>query len=812
MKVSLNWIRDYVDLPDDICPDKLSYDLTMTTVEVEGYQIQSDSFQHMVVGKVVELKAHPNADRLAIAMTAVEGGDIKEIVCGGSNLTPGQLVAVAAPGARVRWHGEGDLVELGEAKIRGVRSYGMICAANEIGLADLFPLKDAKEILDLSHLEIEAGTPLASALGLNDTIFDIDNKSLTNRPDLWGHYGIAREIAAIYSLPLKSLPDFDLTADNQELTVEVAAPDLCHRYIGTLVRDVSNPPSPLWMQTRLMNVGQRPIDLLVDLTNYVMFALGQPTHVFDLRTVPDATIYVRRAQPDETLTLLDDSVVELSEEMLVIADKNEASALGGIMGGKSSGVSADTSAFILEVAKFEPVQIRRTASRIGARTEGSMRHEKGIDAERVETTTKLFLSLLKEVQPAAQIACCTDQYPTPQKPVEVVVDRTFINARIGLELSTDAIVDLLSRLGLAVDAANDSFTVDVPAWRATGDISLPEDIVEEVARLYGYDNLDFVAPPVTLVNAVKQPRYELERRLKEHLAHTCGMHEIFSYPWVEEKYWKAARLPVENALALHDAPSPTSRYLQTSLIPHMLAGVERNLKYFCEFGLFELARTYTGDSSAAWSVDHEKLPVQPKMLSAVVTDSSAQTAFLKLKGILTSLFTSLPMETPEFAVTTELPAWSAKGAGLSIVLRSEVIGHLAVVAPATINKLGLERIYLAAFELNASNLIPLSATHYDFSSLPKYPVVHYDLALIFDDNTPWQEIHTLVAKTDPLIKSVQFVDEYRGEQIDSGKKSLAFQITLADESATLTSEEVQEVIDQVLNRVNSKLGGTLRDR
>ena len=295
MKVSLNWIKDYVDLPQDMDLTRLAYDLTMSTVEVEGAEDLARRFDHMLVGRIVEVCPHPNADKLQICRTDIGGGDIRDIVCGGTNVRPGMKVAVAAPGAMCRWHGEGEPVEIKEAKLRGVKSYGMICGAAEIGLGDLFPTTEEAHILDLSDFDAAAGTPIADALDLHDIILEIDNKSMTNRPDLWGHYGIARELAALYDLPLKQLPPFTCDAGADGLTVTVEDTERCPRYIGAAVEGLSVKPAPFRMQSRIWRVGMRPINALVDITNYVMLATGQPTHAFDSDNIA-GHIIVRRAK------------------------------------------------------------------------------------------------------------------------------------------------------------------------------------------------------------------------------------------------------------------------------------------------------------------------------------------------------------------------------------------------------------------------------------------------------------------------------------------------------------------------------------
>ncbi|MBR0303305.1 MAG: phenylalanine--tRNA ligase subunit beta, partial [Clostridia bacterium] len=351
MKLSLDWIKDFVALPDDIDMKRLAYDLTMSTVEVEGVEELARRFDGIVVGEIKEVLPHPNADKLRICKTDIGSGEIKEIVCGGSNLEAGMKVVVACPGAMVRWHGEGEPVEIKNAKLRGVESFGMICASVEVGMDELFPASDDHEIMDITSCGAPAGTPIAEAFGFDDYILEIDNKSMTNRPDLWGHYGIARELAALYDLELSPIPKY-VPATDAPFDVRIADPERCPRYIGSRIEGLSVKPAPFKMQSRLWRVGLRPINALVDVTNYVMLAVGQPTHVFDANHIIDH-IEVRHAKEGEGLLLLNDKELALNTDDLVIADAEGAVALAGVMGGAKDSVLPDTTSVILEVANFE---------------------------------------------------------------------------------------------------------------------------------------------------------------------------------------------------------------------------------------------------------------------------------------------------------------------------------------------------------------------------------------------------------------------------------------------------------------------------
>lgn len=494
MKVSLNWIRDYVQLPADADLKKLAYDLTMSTVEVEDATDLGASFHDMVVGVINTIEQHPNADKLKVCKTDI-GGRVEDIVCGGSNLREGMKVAVALPGAMCKWHGEGDLVEIKKSKLRGVDSYGMICGAVEIGLADLFPTKEEAHILDLSDFDAPAGTPLADALDLNDIILEIDNKSMTNRPDLWGHYGIAREIAALYDLPMTQFPHFDRNVENTSgfhVTVEDA--ERCPRMTGTQIENVCVKPAPYWMQVRIWKTGMRPINALVDITNYVMLATGQPSHAYDSDHIA-GHIIVRRAKAGETLTLLNGKELPLSTDDLTIADDAGIVGLAGVMGGAKDSILPTTSKVILEIANFQAAGIRRTALRYDNRTEASARYEKAIDPERCDQAFDLSMQLFSQLYPEMKVTGLVDQYPEHLKPAEIDVALSWLERRLGKRLSPDEIKHKMELLGYSITFNGDNMHVVVPTWRSTGDVSIQADIMEEVARMYGYEN--FEAEPIT---------------------------------------------------------------------------------------------------------------------------------------------------------------------------------------------------------------------------------------------------------------------------------------------------------------------------
>ena len=812
MKISLNWIKEYVSLPPDLTTDQIRTALTISTVEVEDAEDISEKFENMIVGPIVKIAKHPDADRLSLVDVELGPHGIRTLVCGGSNLKSGIKVAVALPGARVLPPGQKEYVTIKAAKVRGVESHGMIAASSEIGLVDIFPMTDSHEILDLTpHTDSPAGTTLATALRLDDTILTIDNKSLTNRPDLWGHYGIARELSAIFDAPLKPLPTVELPpANDAKLKVEIEDTSACMRYIGVLFDGMEKRPTPFEIRKMLFFVGQRPINLLVDLTNYVMFLVGQPMHVFDYDSIQGKGIVVRRSRPGESLQLLDGKSYELTEADLAICDDVQPLAIAGIMGGEPSGVTENSSGILLESATFEPIGIRRTASRHKLRSESSIRFEKGIDAARARQAIDLFLTLLRQVEPSVKLRASADCYPVKDRPVTVTVSRGFIVSRIGKELSTSRICERLMSLGFKTEESNDTISVVVPSWRSTGDVSIPEDLVEEVARLIGYDNLGFVPPKVELTKAVLQPEFDLVRAVREYLALSTGMNEIVTYPWVEENLLKAAGIDPAECLSLFAPSSENARFLRPSLVPAMLSALERNIRFFSRFSIFEVARVFLSSSKYPESGKGEQLPGQPNQLAGAVAGPDEREIYFRAKGILEGLFKSLRFPRIEFRSGKDPAAWAALGTDLSIHCGPDCLGRLALLSPAAALQIGLEKSHAAVFELDLPVLQRVPRLPVVYRKLPQFPVVEFDLAMIFNESVSWADISKVLATTDPLISEFRFLDEYHGSQIPNNKKSIAFQLVLLDPNATLTSERASAVANKAVVRLSEEIGAELR--
>lgn len=814
MKVSLNWIRDYVKLPADADLKKLAFDLTMSTVEVEDAVDLGASFHDMVVGVINTIEQHPNADKLKVCKTDIGGGRVEDIVCGGSNLREGMKVAVALPGSVCRWHGEGEPVEIKKSKLRGVDSYGMICGAVEIGLESLFPSTEEAHILDLSEFDAPAGTPLAEALDLNDIILEIDNKSMTNRPDLWGHYGIAREIAALYDLPMVEFPRFDRNVENTSgfhVTLEDA--ERCPRITGTQIENVSVKASPYWMQNRIWKVGMRPINALVDITNYVMLATGQPSHAYDSDHIA-GHIIVRRAGEGEVLTLLNGKELPLSTDDLVIADDAGVVGLAGVMGGAKDSILSTTHRVILEIANFDAKGIRRTALRYDNRTEASARYEKAIDPERCDQAFDLSMQLFRELYPEMQVTGLVDQYPQHLKQAEIDVALSWLERRLGKRLPPEEIKHKMELLGYTITFSGDNMHVVVPTWRSTGDVSIQADIMEEVARMYGYEN--FEAEPITTSfdGAINQLDKDLERHIKEYLAIRCGMQEVFNYPWMDEQFVNAVLQSTDGILYLSTPPSPAEKYIRSSLLPNLCKDVVKNERYYSEFAIFETAQVFRDENYTSPYDEREKLPSQRKNVAGAFAAAGKDITalFRKAKGVIEMMPRYTHMEGFTFK-QVEKPVWADNVVWLNIYLGDEKVGDLALLAKKVSMACGIKNLNVMLFEIDQDALKPFKSRTNIFTHMPEYPMTDYDISMLLDGEVQWKDVaQTIGGVKSELLHGAAFVDEYRGKQVPEGKKSMTVRLTIGAKDKTLTSTEIEEAASNVLKKLVKRFGAELRSK
>lgn len=820
MKISVNWLRDFVHIPAGTDLKDLAHTFTLHTAEVEHTEDLAALFDNIVVGQIKKIEPHPDADKLKIARTdvgaAAGNGGFLQIVCGGPNIAEGMYVAVALKGARVRWHGQGDLVTMENAKIRGVESFGMICAGEEIGLA---PTPDG--ILDLSTIkpgdngEYKVGQPLAQALNLNDFIFEIDNKSITHRPDLWGHYGIARELAAITGEKLRT-PDtkVDYSASEESknvLTVSVENKKLCPRYIGVLVENVKIEPSPAWMQKRLETVGYRPISNIVDATNYVMAELGQPMHAFDADKIKGG-IVVRTAENKEEIITLDGAARTLTKDMLVIADHENPIAIAGVMGGASSEISNSTTRVILESANFHPASVRKTSTKLGLRTEAVQRFEKSLDPVLAETAMDRLCELILQICPQARIVSPkVDISSFSTKPLTTKLDMDRLRAKIGKDISAEETIRILESLEFKIIKTFGGKTVkklevEIPSFRATKDVSMEDDLVEEIARIHGYENITPLLPELPARLPEENTERVLKHRARQIMSYGLGFTEVYNYSFYSKKEIEKALLPEELHEKVENYLSEEQTHMRISLVPNMLKNVAENLKSFPEFKIYEIGRTYRNLQ--------EYFPIEEKFICGMVVESGKKTGevFYDAKGALEKLLsyynnTSFEMRKGESHCPCAHPAkyasWYDKATG-------EEIARVYELHPLVAKNFDLENARIGVFEVNFTLLAAKGFKQSKYRPLAKYPEINFDVSVIVDKKTEIGALENLIRKADrALIRAVSLFDLYAGTSIGEDRKAAAFKITLQSDDRTLTDEEMKRVQQQIFKNLQEN-GGQIR--
>ena len=613
---------------------------------------------------------------------------------------------------------------------------------------------------------------------------------------------------------MKTFPHFDRNVENTAgFRVTVEDTERCPRYLSAQIEGLSVKAAPYQMQSRIWRVGMRPINALVDITNYVMLATGQPTHAFDSDHIAGHVI-VRRAGEGEKLLLLNGKELTMTSDDLTIADDAGVVGLAGVMGGAKDSILPTTSKVILEIANFQAAGIRRTALRYDNRTEASARYEKAIDPERCDQAFDLSMQLFRELYPEMQVTGLADQYPVPLKKAEIDVALSWLERRLGKVLTPDDVAAKLEPLGFQLSFDGDNMHVVVPTWRSTGDVSIKADIMEEVARMYGYEN--FEAEPITTSfdGAINQLDKDLERHIKEYLAVRCGMQEIFSYPWMEESYVNAILQSTDGILALSTPPSPSERFIRASLLPNLCRAVAKNERYYGDFAIFETAQVFRDENYTAPYDEREKLPSQRKNVAGAFVSAGKDVTglFRRAKGVVEMMPRYTHMEPYSFRQVSK-PVWADEVVWLNIYLGEEYIGDLALLSKRVSMACGIKNVNVMLFQLDQDALIPLRSRTNSFRHLAEYPMTDYDISLLLDGQVKWADVaQTIGGIKNPLLHGAAFVDEYRGKQVPEGKKSLTARLTIGSAEKTLTSAEIEEVANSVLKKLAKRFGAELRSR
>ncbi|MFH1089735.1 MAG: phenylalanine--tRNA ligase subunit beta [Candidatus Uhrbacteria bacterium] len=817
MLLSKKWLQDFVEIPANLSDQDLAERISACTVEVEEIVSQAGPLEKIVVGKILSVNPHPNADKLRVCevnLGTIDDAPV-QIVCGGSNLSDGMKVAVATVGAKVKWHGEGELVEIAPTKLRGVDSFGMICSANEIGLAT--GQEGEKEIVDLSYLEVEPGTSLAEALNLDDTIFDVDNKSLTNRPDLFGHHGMAREISALLSTKFSEFVPKKMSGGKGfSLSVNVEDPELCPRYMGVVIDGLKVAPSPDWLQKRLFAVGMRPINNLVDVTNYVMLEIGQSLHAFDASKLENSgrkektvEIVVKRATDKEKFKTLDGQEHELNSDVLMICDGKKPVTMAGIMGGQNSEIDENTTTVFLESANFNSACIRKTSQKLGLRTEASLRYEKSLDPNLAELALARTLELIFELVPSAKIVSPivdASNFELNQGPIVLSIKK--LNSKLGFEIDLKEAVGILERLGFEVKEKADELLVKIPSWRATKDISIAEDLIEEIARVYGYEKIVSSLPTAAVVSPIKDPVRELSRKVRHILAERFLSTETYNYSFVSPVTLLRMKEELKDYIELANPVSKERPYLRRCLATNLLENVEKNQKFSDTVSLFEVGCRYISELPGEESGEGKVLPRQDNWLGLAFSKKGDSQPFREVKralgGLLEELGYDFELKAPE-----EKFAWGHPSRLAEIFVADKIVGYLSEVDPGVATDLGLDS-RTAVGEINLTHLATLPVPEKKYEKIPEFPDVKRDLAFIVARSTEYSVLEKSLQKVSELLHNIELFDIYQGKGIDPDKKSVAIHLTFRATDRTLSSEEVGVEMEKLVTVINDEFSGIIR--
>lgn len=793
---SYNWLKYYVDLKG-IAPEEFASRVSLSSQGVEQLIPQGKDLEKIVVGKILRIEAHPQAQKLRLPIVDI-GDKQLTIVCGGTNIVEGQLVAVALVGASVKWHGEGEPIILQPAEIRGVKSEGMICAANEIGLFDAFPHGDG-EILDLGkelpELNVKLGTPLADALGLSDdTVMDIE--VTTNRTDAMCMVGLAREASAIldrdFTWKPTALPK--KTKATHKLDVVIEDKELVPRYMAVRIDGVKVQPSPWWVKKLLLSAGERPINNIVDITNLLRLELGQPLHAFDADKLTGDTLYVRRAKAGESMAALDGVTYELGETNLVIADSEMPQCIAGIMGGTDSAITKDTVNVVFEAATFDNVFTRRSARKLNVYSESQKLFEKGLSTMAPEVALARAIETCLEVAGGTVSSAIVDKQAHTYKPVSYSVKTEQVSGLIGIDIPEKEMLLSLKKLGFDASIKKGVLTAEVPWWR-DHDIESGRDFIEEIARLRGYAQLPAIFP-AGLSNR-KQTKQQIVEKIARTTLKGAGLTEIFTYSFVSGDMMRKAGYNPDQMLKIDNPLTVDFEYMRTSLLPSMLETLAENQERRDELAFFELAHTYLkNNEEVAWT----DLPNESMELAIGIM--SDEQAWKKAKGTVELLLNELGVTNVEWKRFDNEAFWHP-GRSAQAFVGEHLIATLGEIHPTLKDTYKFDtRVALAA--VHVAELAHLMKAHADYQSISAYPATQRDLAFLVDDTVEIERILACARTTNSLVQSAAWFDTYKGKGIAAGKKSVAIRITIGSREKTLESLETEKVIQEVKERIEKE--------
>ncbi len=786
MFVSINWIKDYVDLSGlDI--KKLINSFTLATAEVEDIIVKGEDVQNVVVGEILSVEDHPNSKKLHL-LKVDAGSKVCNIVCGAPNVAVGQKVALALAGGRVCGG------EISIATVAGYESEGMCCSEKELGLSD-----DNSGIMELDKSLVN-GTDIKEIFPIDDIIFEVDNKSLTNRPDLWGHYGIAREFAALAGRELKPLKLGDLSYDgDEEISVTVGREDLVYRYSCIKMDNITKNKSPLDMRIRLYYCGMRGINLLADVTNYIMLEIGQPTHAFDASTMQN--IVVTTPKEKMNFKTLDGVERVIDEDTLMIWNGETPTGIAGIMGGLESEIVDNTSAVVLESANFDGVSIRKSSSRLGHRTDASARYEKMLDPELTLAAVGRFIELVKSIDPEAKVASkLTDAYVRKYPEISLSFDKKYVDRYTGIDISDEQITRTLTLLGFGVEYADGNYTVKVPSWRATKDVTIKADIIEEITRIYGYDNFEITTTRSPLKPVPNDYSRLEDAEIQDLLVKRYFMHEVHSYVWCDGRKYKKLGIDVQDNVRVLNIENSDNGVLRNSMLPTLLVMASENKDFGDKYGIFEIGRVVAGTKEDGTCNER-------KHLGIVLYDKGGDEKALYFRAVemINTIVDVIKKKKAKFAKIAPEQNWQHPKNTAEITVDGVRIGVLCAMHPS--NRVKLDKTAAAVcveFDMNAFNEI--AANGISFREPSTQQSTYYDISLVLADGIKYSDISASWEKLAlDELQSAKVIDTYEKD----GIKSVTVRLVFAAMDRTLEMEQVQGWIDTILANL-AEIGVTLR--
>lgn len=784
MFLSMNWIGDFVDL-SGLDKKALIKNFTLSTAEVEDIIVKGEDTYGVIVAKIVSVENHPNSKKLHL-LKVDTGSGIIDVVCGAPNVREGMKVALATEGGAVGGN------KISVATVAGYESHGMCCSEAELGISD-----DHSGIIEIFE-DVALGTDVKSIYDIDDIIFEVDNKSLTNRPDLWGHFGIAREFATITGRELKAPKTLatEQFAALPPVEVDIKNPDLCYRYTAIKVENVTLKKSPVNMRIRLYYCGSRAINFLADLTNYVMLELGQPMHAFDNEKVNK--IEVQTFDNDFSFTTLDGVERKIDTNMLMITSDNQPVAIAGVMGGDASKIEDETTSLLLESATFNGVSVRKTTTRLGLRTDASMRYEKMLDPELCKLATERVLSLIADNDAGFRVVSSfTDSYPYHYPTVELNFDKAYVDRYTGIDIPVETIVTTLKGLGFGVKLNGTDFAVTVPSWRSTKDVTIKADIIEEISRIYGYDNFDICTSVSPLCPVREEALKSNEDRMKDILVESYRMHEVHSYIWSDAKKNAELCIKTPENVKIINAQTPDHQNLRVSVIPTLLAFVKENRTYASDFGIFEIGHTVDGvRESDGYCNEKKKLGVA--LYSKTVSEEAL---FSKLADVAKELCESILHKTPTFRSAEPVYGFEHPVNCFEITVDEKKIGYVSVPYPtvaAAIDK----KCAVSFLEIETEEFSKVDAAALKYKLPSKFPEIEIDLT--FNANlseVKFDELRALAFKAAPeLLSEVVVKDVYTDE---NGNVALTVRFYFVSKERTLTKQELAPVTDAIASALEA---------